>query len=76
MARRDGTFYQSEPPRSINTSTAVRQEIDRLVALGMLVKVGPEASKRIYYRTTDSNLWSIVKLAGDICRQGEADVAV
>ncbi|MFG2071706.1 hypothetical protein [Nonomuraea maritima] len=56
-------FYQSEPPRSCGAATAVRQELSRLVDLGMLIEERPDKGGRIYYRRSDSSLWEIVDTA-------------
>lgn len=59
-------FYQSEPANSgiENASTSnIREEIARLVALGMLDVEKPDDSRRIYYVRTNSALWDVIAAA-------------
>lgn len=53
-------FYQSEPPRSCGAATAIRQELSRLVDLGMLIEERSDKGGRIYYHRSDSPLWKII----------------
>lgn len=58
------SFYQGEAAEAIGyPPSAVRQELDRLVQLGMLLRVSPEGSRRVYYVHVDSPLWEIIRAA-------------
>jgi hypothetical protein len=59
-------FYQSEPPREVIPQSAVADEADRLVRLGMLEEQRPDDSRRVYYERTDSPLWKIIEAAADV----------
>lgn len=63
-------FFQSEPPRDIDTPTAVRQELERLSRLGLLEQERPDGENRVYYVRTDSPLWHVIKAAGDVVDPG------
>jgi hypothetical protein len=66
IVRRDKpTFFQSEPPREVDVPSAVRQELGRLVDLGMLAEDRPDGDRRIYYTRTDSSLWKIIEAASE-----------
>jgi hypothetical protein len=56
-------IYQSEPPGSIGATTAIRQELDRLVRAGLLDEERPDGESRVYYVRTTSPLWDIVRSA-------------
>jgi hypothetical protein len=59
-------FYQSEPPRSIDAQSAITQELDRFVSVGLLDIERPDGENRVYYVRTDSPLWEIVRTAGEV----------
>ncbi len=59
-------FFQSEPPSEFGGPTAVRQELARLTRAGLLAEERPDADIRVYYVRTDSPLWEIVRIAGDV----------
>lgn len=59
-------FFQSEPPREIDSPTALRQELERFVRLGMLVQDRPDAENRVYYERTDSPLWQVIEAARSV----------
>jgi hypothetical protein len=66
IVRRDKpTFFQSEPPREVDVPSTVRQELGRLVDLGMLAEDRPDGDRRIYYTRTDSSLWKIIEAASE-----------
>lgn len=66
IVRRDKpTFFQSEPPREVDVPSAVRVELSKLVALGMLEEDRPDESRRIYYSRTESKLWKIIEAASE-----------
>ena len=50
--------------------SAVRVELGKLVALGMLEEDRPDEGRRIYYTRTDSRLWKIIEAA---CEAFDAD---
>jgi predicted transcriptional regulator len=56
-------IYQSEPPESIGARTAIRQELNRLTRVGLLVEERPDGDARVYYVRTASPLWEIVRTA-------------
>lgn len=60
-----GRFFQSEPPAAeLGASPSnVRDELKRLVDLGMLDVERSEDFARIYYVRTDSGLWQIIGAA-------------
>ncbi len=58
-------FFQSEPPREIDTPTAVRQELERFVQLGLLVEDRPDAENRVYYERTESPWWRVIEAADE-----------
>jgi hypothetical protein len=67
VVRRDKpTFFQSEPPREVDVPSAVRVELGKLVALGMLEEDRPDEGRRIYYTRTDSRLWKIIEAASEV----------
>lgn len=67
ILRRDKpTFFQSEPSREVDVPSAVRQELTKLVTLGMLAEDRPEGDRRIYYTRTDSSLWKIIEAAAEV----------
>jgi hypothetical protein len=62
-----GVFYQGEPPRFGTTSQSnIRQELQRLVEIGMLDVEQRDDSRRVYYVRTDSSLWRIVDVAVEV----------
>ena len=65
-----GRFYQSEPPAAQfgASPSNVRDELKRLVDLGMLDVERPEDSARIYYVRTNSPLWEIIGAATEALR--------
>ena len=65
MRREKPTFFQSEPPREVDVPSAVRQELRKLVALGMLQEDRPDGDRRVYYTRTDSGLWKIIEAAAE-----------
>lgn len=69
---RDKRFFQSEPPREVASQTAVRQELDRFVSMGLLAKYQPDGENRIYYDMTDSPWWDVVRAARDVVHREEA----
>lgn len=66
LRREKPRFYQSEPPREIDSPTALRQELERFVRLGLLVQDRPDAENRVYYERTDSPLWQVIDAADDV----------
>ncbi|MBN3458401.1 hypothetical protein JNN96_30635 [Mycobacterium sp. DSM 3803] len=59
-----GRFFQSEPSGIARaSSTNIRDELGRLVELGMLEVERPEDSRRIYYVRTNSPLWDVISAA-------------
>lgn len=67
IVRRDKpTFFQSEPPREVDVPSAVRVELSKFVALGMLHEERPDADRRVYYTRTDSRLWKIIEAAAEV----------
>lgn len=66
-------FFQSEPRGIEHASpTNVRDELARLVELGMLDIERPEDSRRIYYVRTRSPLWDIISAALAAIESGDA----
>jgi hypothetical protein len=61
--------YQSEPPESLGARTALRQELDRMVRMGLLREERPDGDPRVYYAKTDSPLWEIVEAARDVLKR-------
>lgn len=64
------TFFQSEPPREVGVPSAVREELSKLVTLGMLHEERPDADRRVYYTRTDSTLWKIIEAAAEVIDPG------
>ncbi|GAA3695528.1 hypothetical protein GCM10022224_071500 [Nonomuraea antimicrobica] len=64
-------FYQSEPPRTCGAPTAVRQELTRLVDLGMLVEERLDGGNRVYYHRSDSALWKVIEVVARVVDEGE-----
>jgi DNA-binding MarR family transcriptional regulator len=64
-ARQDVLFFQGEAAKGVDYSaSAVIQELDRLVELGMLVRLPRQpGDRRQYYTRTDSQLWAAVAAA-------------
>ncbi len=57
-------FFQSEPRGIEHASpTNIRDELARLVELGMLDIERPDDSRRIYYVRTTSPLWEVIAAA-------------
>jgi len=57
-------FFQSEPRGFENASTSnIRDELARLVQLGMLEVERPDDGRRIYYVRTTSRLWDVIAAA-------------
>jgi hypothetical protein len=56
-------FFQSQPPKSIISQSAVGSELNRLVELGMLTIVPNDGGRRVYYQRTQSPLWTIIEAA-------------
>lgn len=68
-----GRFYQSEPPVIRHASASnVRDELRRLVRLGMLELDEPPDSRKKFYTRTDSPLWQVIELAVDLTGLAEA----
>jgi hypothetical protein len=63
VLRHDKQFFQSEPPRWVGVPNAIRQELDKLRDLGMIVRQRPPGENRVYYERTDSTLWEIIDVA-------------
>lgn len=59
----EGRFFQSEPPKTVASPTAVRQELDRFVGVGLLRVERSKGDRRIYYVRTDSPLWEVFRTA-------------
>jgi hypothetical protein len=59
-------FYQSEPPPEIIPQSAAGTELRRFVHLGMLTEHREVGSRRVYYETTSSPLWSIIVAAARV----------
>ena len=60
-----GRFFQSEPPATAlgASPSNVREELKRLVDVGMLEVERPQGSARVYYVRTESRLWDIIAAA-------------
>jgi DNA-binding MarR family transcriptional regulator len=65
QAREDPSFFQGEPATELLApQSAIREELGKLVELGMLFREEHHpGSRRLYYSRTDSPLWSIVEAA-------------
>jgi hypothetical protein len=61
-------FYQSEPPPEVIPQSAAGTELRRFVHLGMLTEHRELGSRRVYYETTSSPLWSIIATAARVVR--------
>lgn len=63
-----GRFFQSEPPAAeLGASPSnVREELNRLVDLGMLEVERPPGSTRVYYVRTDSRLWDVIATVAEV----------
>jgi hypothetical protein len=63
VLRRDDRFYQAEAAKGVNYSaSAVADELDRLVELGMLAGQPAESGdRRRYYKKLDHPLWAIIE---------------
>lgn len=59
-------FYQSEPPDEVIPQSAAGTELRRFVHLGMLTEHREAGSRRVYYETTGSPLWSIIVAAARV----------
>jgi hypothetical protein len=59
-------FYQSEPPPEVIPQSAAGTELRRFVHLGMLTEHRELGSRRVYYETTSSPLWSIIATAARV----------
>ena len=66
ILNRDERFFQSEPPRDVGTKTAVRQELSRLAAVGMIMELPIDGKNRVYYEKTRSPLWAIIQAAANV----------
>jgi len=68
LAHEDPHFYQSEAAASVRYSaSAVTQELNRLVELGMILRRDPTpGGRRQYYTKTDSPLWAVIREALDV----------
>lgn len=61
------SFFQGEAAEAIGyPPSAVRQELDRLVHLGMLQRVSPEGSRRVYYVHVASPVWEIIRATDQV----------
>ncbi len=69
LKRDKSRFFQSEPPREIGSPTALRQELERFVRLGLLDEDRPDAENRVYYERTDSPVWQVIEAAHEITRE-------
>lgn len=60
-----GTFFQGEVATGVSYSaSAVAQELDRLVDLGMLIRHPRTAGdRRQYYSRTESQVWEVIQAA-------------
>jgi hypothetical protein len=69
-----GRFFQSEPPAAALGASAsnVRDELRRLVDLGMLEVERPEESTRTYYVRTSSPLWEVIAAAAEVIHVDDA----
>jgi len=65
QVREDPSFFQGEPATELPApQSAVREELEKLVELGMLFRQERHpGSRRLYYSRTDSPLWAIVEAA-------------
>lgn len=62
-----GRFFQSEPPRfPSGTATAIAEELQRLVGIGMLDEERPDGTTKVFYVRTRSPLWAIVATAAAV----------
>jgi hypothetical protein len=66
LEREKPRFFQSEPPRGVGVPTAIRQELSRLVIIGMLEEERPSGENRVYYIRTNSELWKIIRTAIEV----------
>jgi hypothetical protein len=67
LVHEKGRFYQSEPPKFGSTTPSnIREELARLVELGMLDVERPPDTKKVYYVRTRSPLWRIVAEAAAV----------
>lgn len=69
-----GRFFQSEPPAAALGASAsnVRDELLRLVEVGMLEVERPEDSSRTYYVRTSSPLWDVIVAASEAVHVDDA----
>lgn len=59
-----GRFYQSEVPVFGTTSRSnIREELRRLVEVGMLLEERPDDQSKVWYERTESDLWQIIAAA-------------
>ncbi|MCT2581639.1 hypothetical protein JT362_00705 [Actinophytocola sp. S1-96] len=65
-ARGGRRFYQSEPPDEVIPQSAAGTELRRFVHLGMLTEHRETGSRRVYYETTSSPLWSVIVAAARV----------
>jgi hypothetical protein len=62
-----GRFFQSEPPAfGTTTPSNIRQELARLVQLGMLEEERPDDVNKVFYVRTDHALWRIIEVAAEV----------
>lgn len=62
-----GRFFQSEPPRfPTATPTAISEELQRLVRVGMFEEERPDGTTKVFYVRTRSRLWAIVAIAAAV----------
>jgi DNA-binding MarR family transcriptional regulator len=68
LRRDEPTFFQSEAADGVGyTASAVTDELDRFIALGMLLERSAEAGdRRKYYERVDSPLWKIIETAKEV----------
>ena len=66
LAHPKGRFFQSEPPPSVGAPTAVRQELHRMVQLGLLERERPDGENRVYYVRTTADLWRVFLAAVEL----------
>jgi hypothetical protein len=72
IVRRDKPrFFQSEPPGQLGSSTAIRQELQKFVELGLLEEERPDGENRVYYVRTESAWWAIFATCAEILERLE-----
>jgi DNA-binding MarR family transcriptional regulator len=72
VLQRDARFYQAQAAKGVDyTASAVADELDRLIQLGMLQSYFSESSnRRRYYEKLQSPLWAVIEAAhGALGRQ-------